>query len=115
VVIIETSVFTRQVQALLSDEEYRQLQMALVLHPDMGSVIQGSGGLRKTRWSLAGHGKRGGVRIIYYWAVVPDKILMLFIYAKNERDDLTDWNSPQAMPFQRRWIRRVSRTALAEG
>ena len=88
-VIIETSVFTRQVQALLSDEEYRQLQMALVLHPDMGSVIQGSGGLRKTRWSLAGHGKRGGVRIIYYWAVVPDKILMLFIYAKNERDDLT--------------------------
>jgi len=55
VVIIETSIFTRQVQALLSDEEYRQLQMALVLHPDMGSLIPGSGGLRKARWSLAGH------------------------------------------------------------
>ncbi|MFH2038952.1 MAG: hypothetical protein ABIJ65_05900 [Chloroflexota bacterium] len=49
-VIIETSIFTRQVQALLSDDEYRQLQMTLVLHPDEGSVIPGSGGLRKTRW-----------------------------------------------------------------
>jgi len=63
--------------------------MTLVLHPDTGSVIPGSGGLRKTRWSLAGRGKRGGVRIIYYWAVVQDKILMLFMYAKNEQDDLT--------------------------
>ena len=89
VVIIETSIFTRQVQALLSDEEYRQLQMALVLHPDMGSVIPGSGGLRKARWSIAGRGKRGGVRVIYYWAVVHDKILMLFMYAKNEQDDLS--------------------------
>jgi hypothetical protein len=87
--IVETSIFSRQVQALLSDEEYRQLQMTLVLHPDKGSVIPGSGGLRKTRWSLAGRGKRGGVRIIYYWAVVQDKILMLFMYAKNEQDDLT--------------------------
>jgi hypothetical protein len=48
-VIIETSIFTHQVQALLSDEEYRQLQMALVLQPDMGAVIPGSGGLRKAR------------------------------------------------------------------
>jgi len=57
VVIIETSVFTRQVQALLTDEEYRQLQMELVFHPDMGAVIPGGGGLRKTRWSLGGRGK----------------------------------------------------------
>jgi len=89
VVILETSIFTRQVQTLLSDEEYRQLQMALVLHPDLGAVIPGSGGLRKVRWSISGRGKRGGVRAIYYWAVVHDKILMLFIYAKNEQDDLT--------------------------
>jgi mRNA-degrading endonuclease RelE of RelBE toxin-antitoxin system len=88
VVIIETSIFTRQVQALLSDDEYHQLQMTLVLHPDKGSAIPGSGCLRKTRWSLAGRGKRRGVRIIYYWAVVQDKILMLFMYAKNEQDDL---------------------------
>jgi hypothetical protein len=89
VVIIETSIFTRQMQALISDDEYRQLQMALVLHPELGAVIPGSGGLRKARWSISGRGKRGGVRVIYYWAVVHDKILMLFMYAKNEQDDLT--------------------------
>jgi mRNA-degrading endonuclease RelE of RelBE toxin-antitoxin system len=89
VVIIETSIFTRQVQALLTDEEYRHLQRALVLHPNMGRVIRGSGGLRKARWSIAGRGKRGGLRVIYYWAVAQDKILMLFIYPKSERDDLT--------------------------
>ena len=48
-VIVETSVFTRQVQALLSDEEYRQLQVMLIQHPDLGPVIPGSGGLRKMR------------------------------------------------------------------
>jgi mRNA-degrading endonuclease RelE of RelBE toxin-antitoxin system len=89
VVIIETSIFTRQVQALLTDEEYRHLQRALVLHPNMGRVIRGSGGLRKARWSIAGRGKRGGLRVIYYWPVAQDKILMLFIYPKSERDDLT--------------------------
>ena len=88
-VILETTIFSRQVQELLSDEEYRQLQLTLILRPDLGAVIPGSGGLRKARWSAAGHGKRGGVRVIYYWMVVNDKILMLFIYAKHERDDLT--------------------------
>ena len=48
--IIETSIFTRQVQALLTDEEYRRLQRTLILHPDSGVVIPGSGGLRKVRW-----------------------------------------------------------------
>ena len=88
-VIVETAIFTRQVLALLSDEEYRQLQLALVFHPDMGPVIPGNGGLRKARWAVEGRGKRGGVRVIYYWAIIHDKILMLFMYAKNEQDDLT--------------------------
>jgi hypothetical protein len=88
-VIIETSVFTRQVQNLLTDDEYHQLQLALVERPDLGAVIEGSGGLRKVRWARPGHGKRGGVRVIYYWAVEPNRLLMLFIYAKSERDDLS--------------------------
>ncbi len=88
-VIIETSVFTRQVVELLSSNEYRQLQMALILHPEMVTIIPGSGGLRKVRWSLSGRGKRGGVRVIYYWAVPNDQLLMLLIYAKSERDNLT--------------------------
>jgi hypothetical protein len=99
VVIFETPIFTRQVQTLLSNEEYRQLQMVVVLHPDLGAFIPGSGGLRKVRWSIGGRGKRGGVRVIYYWAILHDKILMLLMYAKNEQDDLT--------PAQLKVFRRI--------
>lgn len=88
-VIIETSVFTRQVEALLSDEEYRELQTALVNRPNAGAVIVGSGGLRKLRWATKGKGKRGGSRVIYYWAVTQGQLLMLFIYSKSEREDLS--------------------------
>lgn len=87
--IVETSIFTRQVQALLSDDDYRELQLALILHPDSGAIIPGSGGLRKIRWSMQGRGKRGGVRVIYYWIDAQNKILMLFMYAKNDQEDLT--------------------------
>ena len=85
----ETSVFTRQVQELLSDEEYRGLQTALANRPNAGSVIVGSGGLRKLRWATKGKGKRGGSRVIYYWAVSQEHVLMLLIYSKSEREDLT--------------------------
>ncbi len=88
-VIIETSAFTRQVQALLSDEEYRELQTALIDRPTLGSIIVGSGGLRKVRWTAKGKGKRGGSRVIYYWTVRQDQLLMLLIYSKSEREDLT--------------------------
>ncbi len=86
---IETGIFTRQVTTLLKDDEYRELQLALSGHPESGAVIPQSGGLRKIRWFMAGRGKRGGVRVIYYWVVAKDQILMLFMYSKNEKDDLT--------------------------
>ena len=86
---IETSIFTRQVTTLLDDDEYSQLQIALFAHPDTGVIIPHSGGLRKIRWSIGGRGKRGGLRVIYYWVVTRDQILMLFMYPKSEKDDLT--------------------------
>lgn len=88
-IILETSIFTRQVLLLLSDDEYRLLQAVLVNRPDIGAVIPSSGGLRKARWGMAGRGKRGGVRVIYYWAVKYERILMLLIYPKNVKDNLT--------------------------
>ncbi len=88
-VILETSVFTRQVLELLPDDEYRKLQVVLANRPNAGSLIKGSGGLRKIRWMIEGHGKRGGVRVIYYWVVKQERLLMLFIYPKSERGDLT--------------------------
>ena len=88
-VIIETPIFTRRIQGILSDDEYRLLQAQLVEKPDAGKIIPGSGGLRKLRWSAGGHGKRGGIRVIYYWFVSPEVVLMLFAYPKNEQDNLT--------------------------
>ncbi len=88
-IIIETQIFTRQIQALLSDEEYRLMQIQLINKPESGKIIRGSGGLRKLRWSAGGHGKRGGIRIIYYWFVSQDIILNLFVYSKSEQDELT--------------------------
>jgi len=86
--IIETPIFTRRVNEILSDDEYRLFQNTLVLRPDLGKIIQGSGGLRKIRWSASGKGKRGGSRVIYYWFKDQDTILMLLIYKKKELDDL---------------------------
>jgi mRNA-degrading endonuclease RelE of RelBE toxin-antitoxin system len=84
--IVETSVFTRRVLKSLSDESYRSLQQFLVADPEAGDLIRHSGGLRKIRWSVAGRGKRSGVRIIYYWAPARETILMLLMYGKNEQD-----------------------------
>ncbi len=88
-IIKETAVFTKQVRQLLDDESYRLLQLRLVADPDSGALIPGSGGLRKIRWQGSGRGKRGGVRAIYYWATSDDVLLMLIVYPKNERDDLS--------------------------
>jgi mRNA-degrading endonuclease RelE of RelBE toxin-antitoxin system len=77
------------VQKLLRDEAYRELQNTLVKRPDMGAIIVGSGGIRKVRRAGASRGKSGGFRVIYYWAAAEDRILMLMIYPKSEKDDLT--------------------------
>jgi len=88
-ILKETPVFTRQVLKLLDAESYRLLQLRLVAEPDAGDLIRGTGGLRKIRWEAAGRGKRGGVRVIYYWARKEDVILLLLIYGKAQQDDLT--------------------------
>lgn len=87
--LIETSIFTKQVQAALSEEEYRAFQLYLILRPDAGPIIPGSGGLRKVRWRLAGRGKRGGARVIYYWRTAQDQLILLFLYPKNAQAALT--------------------------
>lgn len=87
--IVETPVFTRQAESLVSPEELRTLQLYLVCRPAAGAIIPGSGGLRKLRWRLQGRGKRGGVRIIYYWVIPAARIYLLVLYPKNVKSDLT--------------------------
>jgi mRNA-degrading endonuclease RelE of RelBE toxin-antitoxin system len=86
---VETPIFTARLFEALDDAAYRALQLALVLRPEQGPVIPGSHGLRKLRWAVAGRGKRGGLRVIYYWAPKEDVVYMLYVYAKNEQGDLS--------------------------
>ncbi|MDF1654039.1 MAG: type II toxin-antitoxin system RelE/ParE family toxin [Coxiellaceae bacterium] len=85
----ETSIFTKLIQLVMSDEEYTKLQEILVDNPKKGDVIKGSGGLRKIRWKASGKGKRSGVRVIYYHLDVNEQVFMLYAYKKNEQSDLT--------------------------
>ena len=87
--IYETSVFTKQITSLISDEDYRNLQRVLVVNPLAGVLIKNSGGLRKLRWRIAGKGKSGGIRVIYYYVTSDSKIFMLVAYEKSKKDDLT--------------------------
>lgn len=86
---IETSIFTKRIVAAMPDDEYRLLQEALLRRPAHGDLIQGTGGVRKLRWGEDARGKSGGLRIIYYWHPGQQVFLMLFLYKKNEQQDLT--------------------------
>ncbi|HXH06568.1 MAG TPA: hypothetical protein VNI83_08255 [Vicinamibacterales bacterium] len=98
---VETPVFTASLHRHLDDDQYRRLQIALMLRPEQGRVIPGSGGLRKVRWGTGRFGKRGGLRVIYYWAPAETTFYM----SKREQQDLT--------PAQIRVLGRLVREEFA--
>lgn len=104
-VFVEFRAFSRRRAELLDAEEFRALQNSLLENPEAGAVIPGTGGLRKLRWSVAGRGKRGGARVIYYPLLARSVCLMLLLYPKNEQDDLT--------PEQKRVLRSVVEAEIA--
>jgi hypothetical protein len=87
-IFIEDHGFQKRRKGLMEDEELFQLLEWLAIHAALGKVIPASGGLRKVRWAAKGHGKRGGARVIYFWWISADRILLLDIYAKGEQENL---------------------------
>jgi hypothetical protein len=85
---IETRLFSQLVGEYLSDDEYASLQKTLIANPQAGTLIPGSGGVRKIRWAVRGRGKRGGVRVIYYAKIREGVIWMLTIYPKNVAENI---------------------------
>ncbi|OEC32719.1 hypothetical protein SAMN05216600_11821 [Pseudomonas cuatrocienegasensis] len=102
-IFIETPIFTDDVKALLSDDEYRAFQQFMAQNPQAGDVITETGGLRKVRWKLEGGGKRGGVRVIYFHVVAASQIRLVMIYQKGVKDDLTKDEKKALRKIIERW------------
>ncbi len=104
--VLETSIFSRRADALLSAEERADLIDTLARDPMAGDVMPGLGGVRKLRFAPKGRGKSGGFRVIYYVLTESQPILALLIYGKNEQDDLS--------PAQRKMVAAVA-AAMKQG
>ena len=89
---IETTVFTKQITNLLIDDSYSDFQSFLSENPEVGDLIPGTGGVRKARWVLpnTGKGKRGGIRVLYYYLDEFGIFYMLSVYAKSNTINISD-------------------------
>ena len=85
---VETSIFTRQIKELATDDELKDLQAELIAQPDKGDIIKGTGGLRKVRMAVGNKGKSGSIRVLYILALA-DKIYLVLAYPKAVKDSLT--------------------------
>jgi hypothetical protein len=88
---LEAPAFTRYLSGYLTDDEYRELQNRLAAAPELGDVMPGTGGFRKLRWAdpRRGKGRRGGLRVIYYYFPGEQQIWLMTLYDKDEASDLT--------------------------
>jgi hypothetical protein len=87
--VVETSVFARRAEKLLSQEEHEELLWRLAMNPEAGDEIPGTGGVRKVRFAAGGKGKSGGVRVIYYFYDEENPLYAILLYGKNEQVNLT--------------------------
>ena len=86
--IIESPLFTKLWPDYWSEEERGEFATFIASNSEIGDVIPGSGGCRKIRWSRAGAGKRGGVRVIYTVRLARGAVVLLVIYAKSARENI---------------------------
>ena len=85
---VELQPFSDVREKYFDEEEFLSLQAYLLGNPDAGDVIPRSGGCRKLRWAAQGHGKRGGVRVIYFLRLAHGQIVLVTMYAKNVQENI---------------------------
>jgi hypothetical protein len=95
VAIAYTSVYARRVEKVLRSEERDAMELHVAENPEIHPVVAGTGGVRKARWGRQGKGKRGGVRVIYFYRSAADVVYFLDIYAKAVKEDLTPADKQQ--------------------
>jgi mRNA-degrading endonuclease RelE of RelBE toxin-antitoxin system len=87
--VVETARFLKDVKSMMSASEREELVTFVGTNPDAGEIIPETGGVRKIRWALAGRGKRGGARVIYYYHDDRLPVFLLAAYGKNEKANLS--------------------------
>jgi hypothetical protein len=87
--VVETARFLRDTKPLIADSERQELVAFVDANPEAGEIIPDTGGIRKIRWALAGRGKRGGARVIYYYHNERLPLFLLAAYGKNEKANLS--------------------------
>lgn len=102
-----TKTFIDAADRLLSAEEQDALIDYLSVNPSAGDLIPGTGGVRKLRWSGLGRGKRGGVRVVYYYHSHALPVALLFIYAKSRQDDLGAGAKRRLKDFTRQYAKHA--------
>lgn len=88
--VVATKLYERRIGKLLPPNIRSEMEDAIAASPESHPIIPGTKGVRKARYARPGRGKRGGIRVIYYWAVQPEVVLLITAYAKNEKENLTD-------------------------
>jgi hypothetical protein len=102
ITVAETQLFVRQAKEVWTEAERDEFVLYIASNPEGGSVIADTGGVRKVRWSRAGSGKRGGVRVIYFYHDQDRPLYLLMVYAKGRQEDLD--------PDEKRAVRELAAT-----
>lgn len=102
--VVETPTFLREAAALLTEMELTELVAFIATYPETGDLMAGTGGIRKLRWAARGKGKRGGVRVIYYYHGLSIPLFLLEVYAKSEKDNLTKAERNEMTKLVRRLV-----------
>jgi hypothetical protein len=102
--VVELPEYLRRAERLLSERGREDLVSYLAAHPKAGVIIQSTGGIRKLRWAREGMGKRGGVRVIYYYHSEHMPLYLLTIFGKGEKDNLTKSERNELKGFVRTLI-----------
>ena len=105
--VVETPQFVRQADDVWSDDERHEFVDYIARNPEAGDVIPETGGVRKVRWRRQGTGKRGGVRVIYFYHNTAMPLFLLMVYAKAVREDV----APEAKRALAEFAARIKRAA----
>ena len=103
--IVELAEFSKKADKLFSEPERLSLIKYLAAHPASGDMMQGTGGIRKLRWSAHGKGKSGGVRVVYYFHNESMPLFLLTLFGKGEKSNLLKSERNELAKFARLLIK----------